>query len=216
MGRSVDDYRDALLALLPRGDAWSRDPDGELGKLMHGIAEEFARIDARAEDVLTESHPSTAFEMFEEWEAQYHLPDSCTVDPQFQQRVAALIQKYKMTGGQSRQFFEELAATLGYDVVISEYKERKFGGKHGERYGGTDWNFTWQVNALQANYQERSFGQPFGSTYRTWGSSGLECAFNRLVHSHRHIIYSYVPVTPEQVDRLVVAGTTMHNFIHKG
>jgi uncharacterized protein YmfQ (DUF2313 family) len=188
----VTDYRDALLALMPQGDAWPTDPDSELGKLLTGLAEEFARIDARAEELLNESHPSQTFELFEEWEQMYGLPDTCAgTDPSFQERRFDLVQRYRQLGGQSRQFFIEMAAALGYEITITEYQERSFGMDHGTDFGGTDWNFAWQINATQANYAERSMGDPFGEYYREWGNQRLECALSRLRHAHRKLIFSY-------------------------
>lgn len=189
---SVEQHRDALMALFPKGQAWPTEPDSELGKLMHGVAEEFARIDARAEDLLRESHPSTAFELFEEWEQMHGLPDTCaSSDPTFQERRLALVQKYQMFGGQSREFFIAIAAALGFEITITEYRERSFGMDHGTLYGDTEWNWVWQVNAALTNYAERSMGEPFGEYYREWGNQRLECVLNRLVHAHRYLIFSY-------------------------
>ena len=190
--RDAEHYRDALLASLPRGDIWTTDLDSDLAKLMLAIGEEFARIDARAADVINESHPSSAFEMFEEWEEMYGLPHSCSgAEQTFQERRQALVQAYQMQGGQSRAFFIALAALFGFEITITEYKERRFGDNFGERFGGVDYNYIWQVNAASINYSERRFGQPFGDYYRAWGNERLECLFKRLVHSHRHIIFSY-------------------------
>lgn len=190
--KTAEEYRNALLALLPKGDAWPIDRDSHIAKLMSGIAEEFARIDARAYAVIRESHPSTAFELFKEWEKMYGLPNSCSgEDPSFQERRQALVQAYRANGGQSRQFFITLAALLGFTITITEYKERRMGDLFGETYGDIEWNYVWQVNAALNNYAERSMGEPYGEYYRTWGNQRLECLFNRLVHAHRHIIFSY-------------------------
>ncbi len=185
-------YRDALLALLPKGQAWPTEPESELGKLMQGMAEEFTRIDARSQELLNESHPSQTFELFAEWEQQYGLPDSCAGDPQsFQERRLALLQKYRLYGGQSREFFIALAAALGYAVGITEYRERTFGMDYGTEYAGPEWNWVWQVDAALNNDVERSLGEPFGEFYRQWGNQRLECVLVRLVHAHRHLIFSY-------------------------
>lgn len=186
------DYRNALQALMPVGQAWSLDPDSGLGLLLAGVGEEFARIDQRAEDLLDESHPSQAFELFAEWEQMYGLPDSCASnDPSFAARRFDLVQRYRQLGGQSRQFFIEMAAALGYTITITEYQERTFGADFGTDYGDQDWNWVWQVNATQTNYAERAMGDPYGEYYREWGNQRLECALNRLVHAHRYLIFSY-------------------------
>ncbi|WP_162224924.1 YmfQ family protein [Neptunomonas antarctica] len=187
----MSDYRDTLLALLPRGDAWSTDADSALGQLMSGVGEEFARIEQRANDLLTEAAPSQTFELLDEWQQMYGLPDTCSGEQVFQQRRIALVQKYQLMGGQSREFLLGIAAVLGYEIAITEYQHRGFGADFGTNYAGHDWNNVVQINALLINYQERSHGQPHGETYRTWGNAGLECVFNRLIHAHRHIIYNY-------------------------
>ena len=189
--RTADQYKDQLLALLPQGDAWPKEADSELSKLMHGLGEELARIDTRAIGLLNESHPSQAFELFSQWQQQYGLPDNCSADLSFQEQRAALLQKYRQHGGQSREFFIEIAKTLGYEITITEYQMRTFGGVFGDLFGHLDWNFVWQVNASTHNYQERVHGQSFGDTYRAWGNQRLECVLNKLVHAHRTIIFSY-------------------------
>ena len=46
MARTDIDYQTELLQLFPPGKAWPRDPASNHGKLMLGLAEEFARLDA--------------------------------------------------------------------------------------------------------------------------------------------------------------------------
>ena len=189
--RTTEQYRDQLLALLPVGDAWSKEPDSGLAKLMQGAAEEFARIDKRAIDLLNESHPTKAFELFDEWLLEYGLPDNCVTDSSTQELHTALIQKYRQTGGQSREFLTYIAKTLGYEITITEYKERTHGSYFGELFGNEEWNFVWQIKAQSLNYQRRDYGQAFGDLYQSWGNQRLECVLNKLVHAHRKLIFSY-------------------------
>lgn len=192
MADSVTQYQNALLALLPSGKAWNKAPESEVGVLMAGIAEELARIDERAKDLLNESHPSYADELFEEWEAMYGLPDPCSGDdPTFQERLSSLIQTYRMQGGQSKAFFIEVAELMGYEITITEYQQSYYGDDFGELFGGEDWAFAWQVNAASINFQYFYYGDPWGNLYRSWGNARLECVFNRLKHAHMHIIFSY-------------------------
>ncbi len=192
MASSVTSYQNALLALLPTGAAWSKGDGSELNKLMAGIAEEFARIDQRAADLLDESHPSSTNELFEEWEAEYGLPDSCSgIDQTFPERLTALIQTYQMQGGQSRDFFIDVAKIMGYDITITEYQQRLHGDYYGQAYGDEGWVYVWQVNAASVNFTTRSYGEPYENLYRTWSNARLECVFNRLKHAHMSIIFSY-------------------------
>ncbi|MBJ7553153.1 YmfQ family protein [Marinomonas spartinae] len=193
LSEPVSEYQHALLALLPRGNAWAKVPDSQLGRLMAGISEELARVDQRALDVLKESHPSQAYETFAQWEAEYGLPDPCSgVDPSYQERLAALLQSYRMKGSQSREFLIEIAAIMGYQITITEYQTARYGQPYGSLYGGEDWAFTWQINAAQYSPKTRHYGDPWGDRYRTWSNQRLECVFNRLKQAHTHIIFKYI------------------------
>jgi uncharacterized protein YmfQ (DUF2313 family) len=173
----ASDYQNALLALLPTGEAWVSEPDGELAKLMLALGEEFARIDARAVQLLAESVPSGADDLLEEWEADYGLPDSCSASSQTEEeRKLALVQKYRLYGSQSRVFLIEMAAVLGIDITITEYHHRVFGDPFGEPWVGQGWNFVIQVNiegAPAPELQER-----------------LECVFSKIVHAHKALLFT--------------------------
>lgn len=193
MAMSVEQYQAALLALLPKGDAWPTDLDSDMAKLMHGIAEEFARIDARAEDQLRESHPSSAAEMFEEWEHQYALPLPCITDEQTMvERRAALVQAYQAHGGQSRAFFIAVAAALGFTITIDEFIPMHAGCLAGAPCNGEDWAFVFQVNAPETTTTHFTAGTSVaGEALASWGNAMLECAIKRLVHAHRVVQFSY-------------------------
>jgi uncharacterized protein YmfQ (DUF2313 family) len=58
-----------------------------------------------------------------DWERNWGLPDPCYTEPTtIHDRQLALVQRMTMQGGQSRQFFIDLATALGYSISISEYR----------------------------------------------------------------------------------------------
>ena len=77
---NTQDYLRLLQKLLPPGKAWTRDIDSRLTQLMHGEAEELARVDARSEDLKRERDTRRTLELITEHEADFDLPDICT-DP---------------------------------------------------------------------------------------------------------------------------------------
>src|SRR5262245_29454973 len=121
--RSGDDYFIALAALLPTGPAWPRSLDSVLMKTMRGLAQIFGYVDRRAADLLeVESDPTKTSELLPDWERNWGLPDICfgtalSID----QRRRLLIMKMTLLGGQSRQWFIDFAAWLGFKITISEY-----------------------------------------------------------------------------------------------
>lgn len=77
MGLGAADYARMLVAHLPPGRAF-RLVGGVLRKLLDGIAEEFARVDARATDLLRESLPSKAVELLPEYETDLGIAAGTT------------------------------------------------------------------------------------------------------------------------------------------
>lgn len=121
--RTADDYAEVFAAGLPTGPAWSRDPDDAMMRVVQGLMGSWGRVDSRIDDLLsTESDPRSTFQMLGDWEAAFGLPDLCVRVPQtIEDRRNALVAKIATVGGQSRAFFIQKAADLGYTVSIYEY-----------------------------------------------------------------------------------------------
>ena len=122
--RSGSDYTHALLALLPQGYAWTRDPFSTLVKTCVGLCEFWGFVDGRAADLLEiESDPRTTVELLPDWERNWGLPDPCYSAPQtIGQRQLALVMRMTMLGAQSREFYINVAAQIGYTITITEYR----------------------------------------------------------------------------------------------
>lgn len=91
---AVEKYAAQIAALLPRGPAWIAAFEGTttFRRLCLGLAEEFARIDARAKDCLRETFPRTTFELLPEWEQlTAQTPQSGDTTSDRQSRVASHI-----------------------------------------------------------------------------------------------------------------------------
>ncbi|MEH2565342.1 YmfQ family protein [Bradyrhizobium sp. AZCC 2289] len=123
--RSGSDYADAFLSLLPQGQAWPRHaPDSTMARGIDGLCDYWGFVDGRAADLLeTESDPRTTVELLHDWERNWGLPDPCyTAQQTIGQRQLALVMRMTMRGAQSREFFIEVAAMLGYSITITEYR----------------------------------------------------------------------------------------------
>jgi uncharacterized protein YmfQ (DUF2313 family) len=118
------DYGTAFLALLLQGPAWPRDPGTTLDLACRGLAEYWGFVDSRAADLLEqESDPRLTLELLPDWERNWGLPDPCYTAPQtISERQRALVQRMTIEGAQSRAFFIEVAAYIGYTISISEYR----------------------------------------------------------------------------------------------
>ena len=123
--RSGSDYTEAFLALLPQGQAWPKHaPDSVLAQGVAGLCDYWGFVDGRAADLLErESDPRTTIELLPDWERNWGLPDPCYTAPQtIDERQLALVMRMTMQGAQSREFFIEVAAMIGYTITITEYR----------------------------------------------------------------------------------------------
>jgi uncharacterized protein YmfQ (DUF2313 family) len=122
--RSGDDYAQAFLRFLPQGQAWPRDSGGVLFGVCDGLSQYWGFVDGRAGDLLErESDPRQTVELLPDWERNWGLPDPCYAEPQtVGQRQLALVMRMTLEGGQSRAFFIDIAAQIGYSITITEYR----------------------------------------------------------------------------------------------
>jgi uncharacterized protein YmfQ (DUF2313 family) len=123
--RSGSDYRDAFFTLLPNGQAWPKHAiDAVLYETCDGLCQYWGTVDGRAADLLEiESDPRSTLELLPDWERNWGLPDPCYTAPQtIGERQQALVQRMTLMGGQSRQWFIDFAAFIGYSITITEYR----------------------------------------------------------------------------------------------
>lgn len=205
----AQDYKKLLLDLLPPGQM-ARDDESNLAKVIEPIANEFARIDARARNLLEEADPRTTIEIFEEWESFAGLPDACSLgDLTLGERRDALISKLKSRGGQSRAYFKGICEDLGYTVDIVEFRPMGFGNwgfganTTSDDYGsylvgpqtpGNNFQYYWLIYVYGTKFTRfafarSSFGDPM-LKIRT--ADQLECILNRLKPAHTHLTFNYI------------------------
>lgn len=193
---SVDAYAQQLKQLFPPGALWNFEAGSWLSKTTLALATEFARVSARAIDLLNEWDPRTAIETLPEWETMLGLPDVCTttIPTSVAARRNAITSKYIARGGQTKQFYIDLAASLGYTVTIDTFKVCRSGrARSGDRCYGSDWAYSWVVNvtgygpgAVALCGSARS-----GDRLRGFGQFPLECAIQRAAPAHTTVLFSY-------------------------
>ena len=192
MAMTADDYLQHLQALLPQGPAWPRDADADLTDLLRAFADEFARLDAKAERVLDEEDARTTSELLADWERVAGLPDPCTgLLDSISGRRAALVARLTNLGGQSRQFFIDLAAALGYSITITEFRPFTVQSDVNDPLCGIQWIFVWQVNAAQNTVRKFAVNSQVSEALASWGNTLLECAISRLKPAHTKVQFAY-------------------------
>lgn len=191
---TVENYRSMLLSLFPPGLAWPREPGSIVYKFAYGAAEELKRIHDRALQLIEESDPRTTNEMLSDWERALGLPDDCSPeDATTIQRRFEVVQRYKASGGQSRQYFIDFAAALGFTITITEFRQFEVGRSVvGEALTNGDWVFAWQISAAEFTVFNFSAGlSAVGDPLATWGNDVLECKLDEAKPAHTVLIFTY-------------------------
>lgn len=208
-GAKAEHYKKILLDMLPPGQM-ARDENSNWAKLLTPIANEFARIDARARNLLEEADARTTIELFEEWEDFAGLPDHCApADLTLGERRDALITKLQSQGGQSRPYFQAIAEALGYEVEIVEFRPMGFGNwgfganetsdAHGTylvgpQTPGNDYEKYWIIKVYGTQFTRFAFARSaFGDPMlKIRTADHLECILNRLKPAHTHLTFNYI------------------------
>lgn len=191
----VDDYARALSALLPPGLAWPRDANSTQYATLRALGGSFARSDSDAQTLLSSGFPSTALMMLTEWESTLGLPDDCAVGEvgSIGERQSAVVSKLVSTGGLNRTYYISVAAALGYEITINQFRPTMCGmSVCGDPINGEEWPFTWQINVPGSSVRYAYAGTAFcGDSLASWGNKQFECAITKIAPSHINIIFAY-------------------------
>jgi uncharacterized protein YmfQ (DUF2313 family) len=193
-------------------------------QVVSGLANYWGFVDARAADLLEqESDPRLTIELLPDWNRNFGLPDPCyrqalTIDQQHQ----LLLFQMTLLGAQSREFFINMMAWLGYSISISEWAPFTCGiSQVGDTRGMIPWNdtpghhpevtdFRWEIGdpTMRFYWQVHVHLAPL-----TWfrvgsGQAGvdphltiqyakdLECLLRRWKPAQTDIIFDYSNLTP--------------------
>jgi uncharacterized protein YmfQ (DUF2313 family) len=193
MALTADDYAGLLGGLLPRGPAWQGEPSSYVARLLEGLAQEFARIDARADQLADEADPRLTSELLADWERAWSLPPPCLagLDQTVQQRREALVSAITSVGGQSPAYFIALAASAGYTITITEFRPHDCESDCETQIYEDAWAHAWQVNAPATTVTHLSCTDDCEQPLAWWGNEILECLLSRVKPAHTVILFSY-------------------------
>ncbi|HAX5205301.1 TPA: DUF2313 domain-containing protein [Escherichia coli] len=181
---SLSDYTQALMNLLPRGIAWNRQPDSVQYRVLRGLAGSYQRSDTDACELIAGAFPATADAMLDEWYDSLGMRDDCGTSAFAADVESArkfILARLLSTGGQSREYFTSLAATMGFEVSIREYRVPLCGfSSCGASLNIRNNSFVWMVEV-----------QPPGDEVTT-STAYLECLFRRYAPAHTLVMFEYL------------------------
>ena len=181
-------YLAQLKALMPQGAAWPQEAGTTLDALLGGLAEELARVDTRADQLMVETDPRVVTETLTDWERAWGLPDGCVVaDPTVPGRRLALHQKVASLGGQSSAYYVGMAALLGYDAEVEQFTPSRLRFSLPQVILGRPWAFAWRLAV---------FGPTVIMDTPIYASADLECVINRTKPAHTLVSFDWAPEEP--------------------
>ncbi len=198
MAITATEYVGMLKELLPPGPVWPRGDSTSLYAMMFEVwATELARIDSRANALITEADPRFAIETFSSWLDEWGLPDEClklwgATDVNTLRRL--LVWKMTTIGSQTPQFFIDLAAMFGYLIVIDEFCRFTVMSHVTDVLASEIWPHTWRVNVIGGSnniYQQHDVMGEVNEPLAWWGDSVIECLIQRYAPAHTNLYFGY-------------------------
>ena len=134
----------------------------------------------RAEQLLDELSPATAFETLEDWERVYDCIPG--VEDPIQLRQSRILQKMRELGRLDLAYFKSMAEGMGFSVVIEELKPFMCGwGEIGDELMADDADWCWRVYVTEAPGIYFRIGESTIGEYFSYGyQSLLEKIFDAL------------------------------------
>lgn len=197
MALTERDYTKQINALLPRGPVWTRRTGGLIDAILYAAACEFARVDAAAHRILTESDPRTSSQLLQQWFDDWGVPSECLAalaDPTREQMRQDLLAKITSNAGLTKQFFVDLSAVLGYTVEVETFTPHDVTCTVADRLYDDDWRTVFVMNVAVRDETDLEL---FDATWTVdqplavFGNAVLECVVRALAPAHTTVIFSY-------------------------
>jgi len=149
----------------------------------------------KAKSVVNAITPYRADQLIVDWERVLDL--YVDASDSYQQRLEAVLQKLAETGGLSRPYFINLAARLGYSIVINELEPFyvDYGCVDRDQILPQDAVFIWQVVIFGGDhhrlYSFRCDLSCVGESLLSFGDPVIEAVFNDLKPAHTFVYFAY-------------------------
>jgi len=176
MAMKAADYRHQMIQLLPPSAVLDTSPASNISKLFDGLSLESERIENRIDILKKELNPQTAFELLNEFEAMFGLPSPCaplgsTITERQNNACAKMVER----GGQSRDYFIQLAASMGIPIIIERLALHNVERDVNAGIYGQGWQYVWMVHTSASNIQQANVSSGVADPIRSWGFAQLEC-----------------------------------------
>ena len=184
----MNKHADLLARLLPA----SYDPSGRvLAAQLQAEGNALDMANLLADMLLVEADPRTALQQIPAWERV--LGGSVFADTA--SRRAFLLGKLNETGGQHKQYFIDLASSLGFAITITEFTPTNIMADVMAMMYTPEWSYAWQIN-VQAGWNYAYAQADISSTVMEplahWNqNTDFECALREDAPAHTQVLFKY-------------------------
>lgn len=189
--RTVDDFRCALLGLMPRGFAWFLGKNGNWYKLFSAFAAVVYVVYTMLRLLVKNESPATTT-AYSEWERELNLPVKGLEADTDDGRLNEIYRVARKMPSDTVPFYKSLAALFGRDVKIYEYYKNpeKFLGVD---FGDDDPNFYWMVEQTSVDDDWHIFdcNDNCDDYLGWWWNPVLESYFETMKPAHTKVLYTY-------------------------
>ena len=190
--RSVDDFRYALLGLMPRGFAWFLGENGNWWRLFSAFAAVVYVVYDLFRDVVKNMSPATTT-AYAEWERELGVPLKGLEADTDDERLDEIYRVARKLPSDTIPYFKSIAALFGREVKIYEYwkNPEKF---EDVDFGDDDPNFYWIVEQTSVDEDWRFYtcNDTCDDYLSWWWNSALESYFEIVKPAHTKVLYTYV------------------------
>ncbi|WP_201829536.1 putative phage tail protein [Microvirga zambiensis] len=204
-GPAASDLLPQVIAVAPRGPIWGTDEvsDGSgaspvMRKVWTALAGWLSDYYKAAFEAAIQTFPSAITYSLDDWEAEYGLPDPCTSPASGDTgRINAVRARYGAQGGASPAYFICLAASVGFDITITEPSDFICGVSE---CGGDDtvvaanMHHEWIVHLINLGDIWFYAGEGIVGETPLGGfvvATDLECILRRVAPLHTTLIFDY-------------------------
>lgn len=188
-----EEFRSALLGLLPRGFAWFKGKDGNWWKLFAGFSLGFSAVCKILRDLVFESSPAKTTS-YETWERELGLPIKGLEQSTDTRRLEEIFRVARKKGGATVPYFKSLAALFGLRAEVYEYWNPEHRSHfEGVDFGDDDPNFYWmlEIEAESEDWYVCTCNDTCNDYLQWWWNAPMESLFNVIKPSHTKLVYSY-------------------------
>ena len=197
MAMSVENYRQMLVSLLPRGKIWNSFKERtSLGsKFLESFAVELNRCEAFLWKLPEEAFPDTTDLLFYRWLSAWGIPDDCVKAIYSEISVSELrkqlILKILSMTYLSREFYVLIAESFGYSIQIEEPQIFTTESSTEDQLYGPEAVFTWIVITKQKSLSYFDVSWSSEDPLALWGDTAFECLMKALSPAHLSIWFKY-------------------------